>query len=266
MRTLNIILFLYLVAGSHPVSAEPAGSLTAKSPPHRVALLELYTSQGCSSCPPAEQWLSSLKQTGISSQQLIPLAFHVTYWDYIGWRDRYGSARYDQRQRSLAAFNAKKTVYTPQFVLAGSDYRTYNRFANDVSEIISQPATVDLELTVRESNEAQGDNQLLIELHALAEDDLDELALYIAVYEDGLSNEIGAGENVGELLHHDYVVQRLYGPYVKPQAHHELAVQQEMVLDNNWNQKQVNLVAFAQNARSGEILQAVSIKLDALDK
>ena len=82
-------------------SAEPAADKFT-SGENRVDLLELYTSQGCSSCPPAERWLSGLKQQTDLAQKIIPLAFHVTYWDYIGWKDRYGDTRYDNRQRQIA--------------------------------------------------------------------------------------------------------------------------------------------------------------------
>jgi hypothetical protein len=92
---------------------------TARSPHNRVALLELYTSEGCSSCPPADRFLSSLKTAGITDKQLIPVAFHVTYWDYIGWQDRFAKKQHDERQRELAHKNRQTTVYTPQFVLAG---------------------------------------------------------------------------------------------------------------------------------------------------
>lgn len=94
---------------------------TVSSPQNRVAVLELYTSEGCSSCPPADRFLSQLKDSGISDRQLIPMAFHVTYWDYIGWNDRFAKKQFDQRQRELAYKNKSSTVYTPQFLLSGDD-------------------------------------------------------------------------------------------------------------------------------------------------
>ena len=79
-------------------------------------VVELYTSEGCSSCPPADRWYSSLKtQHGVESQAVIQ-AFHVGYWDYIGWVDRFASPAYTARQRQIAQWNNQRSIYTPQFV------------------------------------------------------------------------------------------------------------------------------------------------------
>ncbi len=110
---------------------------TSHSPENRVVLLELYTSEGCSSCPPADQFLSSLESAGVSTEQLIPVAFHVTYWDYICWKDRFANPRFDKRQRELARKNELSTVYTPQFVLSGGDYRAYATFSEEVNRLAS---------------------------------------------------------------------------------------------------------------------------------
>lgn len=95
-----------------------AGECSAKSDASTVPLLELYTSEGCSSCPPADKWLSGLKP---DPKKLIPLAFHVDYWDYIGWKDKFSKAEYSDRQRKTAAYAGAGYVYTPQFVLSGRD-------------------------------------------------------------------------------------------------------------------------------------------------
>ena len=91
----KILLLIFFLAPVNIYAQEQSSSSientvkVAKSPDNRVVLLELYTSEGCSSCPPADRFLSELKDAGISDQQLIPMAFHVTYWDYIGWKDRF---------------------------------------------------------------------------------------------------------------------------------------------------------------------------------
>ena len=133
---------LELISDSPKISVK-----VAKSPENRVVLLELYTSEGCSSCPPADRFLSNLKEAGISDQQLIPMAFHVTYWDYIGWKDRFAKKQYDQRQRDHAHKQQKATVYTPQFMMSGDDYRSYATFCKDVNKLVTEKATVHLELS-----------------------------------------------------------------------------------------------------------------------
>lgn len=235
---------------------------SASSPQHRVAVLELYTSQGCSSCPPAEHWLSKLKEAGVSSRELIPLAFHVTYWDYIGWKDRYGSERYDYRQREIAQFNKQRTIYTPQFVLAGSDYRTYDRFSSDVNRIIAQPSPLDISIKAT----ANADVELSVELETNAmQEAAGRPVLFLALYENNLTSQVKAGENEGRLLKHDYVVRQFYGPFMLGQSATQSGkpevVHQKVPLGANWMSRDLNLVAFAQNPVTGEVLQAVQLSL-----
>ena len=132
-----------LLAASLQAVAAPA-LYQASSSHHRTAMLELYTSEGCSSCPPADAWLSTLKE----SDKVVPLAFHVTYWDYIGWKDPFSDLRYDNRQREIERFNDGSTLYTPQLVLDGKDYRSRSDFWQDIEKIDSQSAPVDLAVSI----------------------------------------------------------------------------------------------------------------------
>lgn len=269
IRTMKIFVKLLLaltvfpgVLSSQAVHAENNDVVIAQSPKNRVVLLELYTSEGCSSCPPAEKWLSSLKDSGVSSQQLIPLAFHVTYWDYIGWQDRFASERHDQRQRRIAQYNSQRTIYTPQFVLGGNDYRTYNRFTSDVREIVSQESPVDLKLSAKKVDASKVDVELVADV---GRSDVKDVALYIAVYENDLSVDVEDGENEGELLHHDYVVRQLYGPYTQSAINAQSSVKQAVTFDPNWKTEDLYVVAFAQNPHTGEILQAVRLNMQTMD-
>ena len=99
--------------------------LQLESGPDRVAMLELFSSQGCSSCPPAEQWLSQLKEHPLLWKRIVPVAFHVDYWDNLGWKDTFASLQHSQRQRRYKLYGRCKAVYTPGFVLAGSEWREW---------------------------------------------------------------------------------------------------------------------------------------------
>ncbi|HEX9449864.1 MAG TPA: DUF1223 domain-containing protein, partial [Burkholderiales bacterium] len=113
----------------------------------RVTLLELYTSEGCNSCPPADRWVSALPGKGFTSDRVIPLAFHVDYWDQLGWPDRMAKAQFSARQRMQAQRNRASMVYTPQLLLNGADYRlsyTDGRFGDRVSELNRLPPAADL--------------------------------------------------------------------------------------------------------------------------
>ena len=247
---LKLFLAGSLLAFAGVASAE---TKTAKSPDNRVVMLELYTSEGCSSCPPADRFLSGLKTAGISSRQLVPLSFHVTYWDYIGWRDRYADQAYDDRQRLQARRNNQRTIYTPQFMMSGDDYRRYASFDTDVAELVKQPAPLDLVLSSTRS-----DDLLELKLNA-SRTQGQNVGLYFAVVEHNLSSSVDEGENEGETLHHDYVVRQLHGPFsASKQSGNSASVR--LQLDPEWKLPDMHIVGFAENQRSGEILQVVKLE------
>jgi hypothetical protein len=241
-----------LLAASLQAVAEP-GLYQASSPDHRTAMLELYTSEGCSSCPPADQWIAGLKE----NDSVVPLAFHVTYWDYIGWKDRFADERYDDRQRDIGRYNSSRTVYTPQFVLNGKDYRSYSRFSQDIGKVTNQPAPVDLKVSA-----SLGLVQADVKLSANIEHSpVKDIALYLAVYENNLASQVSDGENAGVKLHHDFVVRQLYGPFIQSQPGNQESFTQTLELAKNWKREDLNLAVFAQNPHSGEILQVVKLAL-----
>ena len=222
---------------------------SVKSPEHRVALLELYTSEGCSSCPPADRFLSGLKDEGISDQQLIPMAFHVTYWDYIGWKDRYAKKQFDQRQRERASKNKQDTVYTPQFVFSGEDYRGVVSFSADLNQLVKQRAKVDLEL----SADKQHDKLQLHLKSDISRSKLKKVGFYFVLIENNLSSDVKDGENEGVKLQHDYVVRLISGP------HFQLEKTQSIELQPEWKKQDLSIVAFAEDPHTGEVLQAVRL-------
>ena len=92
------------------------------SPAHTIALFELYTSEGCDSCPAADKFVSSLYKTGkFSPEQVLALSLHVDYWDYIGWKDVYAKAQFSQRQRGLAELVGSRNVYTPEVFIGAKE-------------------------------------------------------------------------------------------------------------------------------------------------
>ncbi len=97
--------------------------ITVESPLEAVPVLELFTSHGCSSCPPADRWLRNFTNHPGLWNQVIPMAFHVDYWDWIGWKDRFASARYTARQKDYRRAGRLRTVYTPGFVLGGREWK-----------------------------------------------------------------------------------------------------------------------------------------------
>ncbi|MDH3317094.1 MAG: DUF1223 domain-containing protein [Gammaproteobacteria bacterium] len=194
MRVSALLFFLAaLLPASETTLAE---SLALESPAARVSLLELYTSEGCSSCPSADRWLSDLKDDPRLWREVVPVAFHVDYWDYIGWRDRFASSSYSQRQKSYARNGHLGSVYTPGFVLAGKEWRSW--FFHRVLEVNSDDVVGALSL------ELNGDRaSVAFDPVSLPDKSLE---LHVAVLGFDLETEVEAGENHGRTLRHDFVV------------------------------------------------------------
>jgi len=164
-----------------------------KSPEQQVQLVELYTSEGCSSCPPADRWLSSLKSNELLWSDFVPMAFHVDYWDYIGWKDPFASREYSQRQRRYAREFGESTVYTPGVRKAGQEWRSWR--ARPKLELNQEQTVGSLQVKVEK------DGQFI------ASFDSDQATqLNIAILGFNLSNEVSRGENRGRTLRHDFVV------------------------------------------------------------
>ena len=176
--------------GAAPVS----GSCQARSGDRQALLIELYTSEGCNSCPPADRWLSSLK----GRTDVLAAAFHVDYWDRLGWVDRFGSPRHTERQAQQQRSSGAGFSYTPQVLANGRDWR-----GAPTLPILDKPALVQLD--ARRIDAQRVAMQVLPMAGAPA-----RLALWWALLEDGHVSAVRAGENQGVTLHHDHVV-RQYG-------------------------------------------------------
>jgi hypothetical protein len=254
----SLFLFPALVASA----ASPACEV--KSQPHRVALLELYTSEGCSSCPPADAWLSELPAKGVDADKLVPLSLHVDYWNYIGWRDPYSSSQYTARQREVARRNRLRTIYTPQMVLNGRDYRSWRRqdIHSKVNDTNALPAAADLSLAWS-GQQAGSDSSLSITLHVQLNSPptSSQPVVNLAVFENRVVSHVNAGENDGRTLEHDYVVRRLFKyPYSVRADVFERHL--SLPIDRDWNRDRLGLALFVQDNQSGEILQAMAHAID----
>ncbi|HQR60097.1 MAG TPA: DUF1223 domain-containing protein [Methylophilaceae bacterium] len=234
-----------------------AAECSATSGRNRVALLELYTSEGCSSCPPADRWLSGLAAAGYAGDRVIPLALHVDYWDTIGWKDRFAKPGFSARQREMAGLGHAGFVYTPQVMLNGRDYLGVGnpaRFAADIAAINRNPARANIQLTLSQP----GADSLEVSAAAQAGKQ-DSPLLYVALYENNLNTAVRAGENGGASLHHDYVVREWLGPY--PIDKTTTPWRHKLRLDPEWKSPEMGVAAFVQSRASGEVLQAMALKL-----
>ncbi len=207
MRRLALIMALSTLIGSAAAADEPP--VIFSSGDQQVALIELFTSEGCSSCPPADRWISRLKRDPQLWRDYLPIAFHVDYWDYIGWPDRFASERWSNRQRAYAREGGVHTIYTPGLFLNGAEWRSWRGL--DRPDIQSKPAGA---LVVEVD-----DSSLAVAFNGEGFPGYGDLTVHVALLGMGLSSEVAAGENRGRRLAHDFVVLEMVSKPLAKQEH-----------------------------------------------
>ena len=173
-----------------------ADNFVFESGPKKVQLLELFTSEGCSSCPPAEASLARLVKDSRLWRAFVPIAFHVDYWDRLGWKDPFASPEWTKRQRVYAANWNAESVYTPNFVLDGREWQ------NATVPVINAEAPGILRAIVRD------DNNVLVNFDP-AKGKTGDFEVYLARLGFGINVNVRAGENNGRSLRNDFVVLSL---------------------------------------------------------
>lgn len=198
-RTLRFSLL-----GLAAVASLSATERTFRSGPDRVALIELYTSEGCSSCPPAEAWLGELRRDAGLWRDFVPVAFHVNYWDRLGWTDVLASKAFTQRQYVYAAAWNAASVYTPCVVRNGAEWqlRDVNVAAVKLGKMEGETGTLSLAWD-------SATQTCRVEFAPAAAIPTDDLAASIALLGGGIVSDVRKGENAGRKLRHDFVALRL---------------------------------------------------------
>lgn len=222
--------------------SSPVWAVEFSSNTQQTTVVELYTSEGCSSCPPADRWLSSLKSDSRLFSSLIPLAFHVDYWDELGWPDRFARADFSQRQRQLAQQGFVSQVYTPGLVVNSQEWRGWFNGKR------KPPATTE---EVGQLTASYSDGELVV---SFAEPSLYDLN--VAILGMGLSTDVKSGENHGRQLQHDFVVLKLYQQAGQTQW--------RLRLDNlpERGQQQTALAVWLSPPGSLQVIQAAATYID----
>ncbi len=255
---MKTLLFVFLAM---PLGTAQAMQCSAQSPRTTTALVELYTSEGCDSCPPADRWLSSLGPRGFAPNRVVPLALHVDYWDYIGWKDPYARAAHTARQRKMARLARAAMVYTPQVLLQGQDFRGWrsSAFEETVAKINARPAKAKISLSMEMRLSSGRPNAFEVgavaELEGAPVDAPHEL--FLGAYENKLVTEVKAGENRGKTLPHDYVVLQWVGPLEFKAG--KLAERRTLPLLPKAVLAHSGVAAFVQNRATAEVLQALML-------
>ena len=259
-RGLSTVARSVAIAVCAALSLSPSGTLagcSAQSPAHAVALVELYTSEGCDSCPPADRWLSQL---GAPSDRVAALGLHVDYWDRLGWKDRFASAAYTARQYQQMGRQRSAFVFTPQVLLQGRDFGQWRSAAGATAAIAAvnaRAAGAMIELAVeRDEREAR------VDLHVVVPDPRSRAGarVDVALTQDSLTSEVKAGENAGKRLSHNHVV-RQWRDGIAVSADGE--AKDRVIFPLPAETGPLTVVAFVEDARSGDVLQALALPLCA---
>lgn len=208
----------------------------------RPHLVELYTSEGCDSCPPAERWMSTL----LKHADLIGLEFHVDYWDNTEWHDPFSDHAYTARQQSIARRRNHDQIYTPQIWLDGRLWYNWPRGTPPDPADTPAPALV---LAIDTHDPVH------VAIDVEPGDSKPDYRVYAALAEDKLTEYVRGGENRGKTLNHDEVVRALAGPFTLPHAEVELKVPPRA------ERARTSVVAFVQDEASGDVVQAVRLPL-----
>lgn len=227
----------------HPITAQPN---PAKPGP---VVVELFTSEGCSSCPPADELLGRLRQQ-VPGAEVIPLGFHVDYWNSLGWKDRFSSSAYSHRQEEYAEHFHTEGPYTPQMVVNGEKQfvgssSSEARQAIEQASHESQPAEVTL------ANAGPG--KLAVRIHGAGTGQV-----MLAITEDNLETKVGRGENSGRTLHHQAVVREFHQIGEVRDGKFEAGL--PLRLDREWKRQDLHAVVFVEDPATGKITAAASLK------
>jgi hypothetical protein len=250
------------------------GSTASSKPPHQLSqtpnalepvVVELFTSEGCSSCPPADALLAHLdSQKSVGSAEIIALEEHVDYWDQQGWKDPFSSSGWTARQYGYSGALGNGNPFTPEMVVDGAAGFVGNRGAMALQEIAKAAERRKAKVEISEVS-SQENKSALFKITVASTSDIlsrDTPEVILAITESGLHSSVKAGENAGEELHHSPVLRELkvIGDLGK-NTQEAFTAQHAVRIDSKWNRENLRAIAFVQEKKSRHILGAAQIRL-----
>jgi hypothetical protein len=260
---------------SSPASASSGVLEGASGTKHEGAtpvIVELFTSEGCSSCPPADDVIASLAKTQpVPGAEIIALGEHVDYWNRLGWTDPFSSSEFSRRQREYSSAFASDEVYTPQMIVDGEAEFVGSNMAKAraaIAHAASLPkATVEIGRAENQGSAKRGANSLKLAVsvnHLPAAKPGDTADVMLALTQDGLSSNVARGENGGRRLIHDAVVRQLSViGRINLEEGGSFSAAPVINIPGDWNRKSVHVVVFVQERSSRRVLGAASTNLAA---
>jgi hypothetical protein len=265
---LALLCFGWTVSRSaDPLPELPQGAPGQNVNPHAVpVIVELFTSEGCSSCPPADALLAKLEsQQPIANTQVIALEEHVDYWNNGGWMDPFSGREWTIRQEEYAGVLKNQNPYTPQIVVDGHTEFVGNRedaAREAIEKAAAQPKThVVLSLS---SSGKSGTAEATVSVdHLSAAKHGDKPEIWLAITEAGLHSAVSAGENAGNDLHHASVARAFYKfGSINPNKEASFTGTSTVRLNSSWKRQNLRIVAFVQDQKSRQILGAATASVE----
>ena len=256
-------IFLIFMGMTHQHSSVSGQAIENNPLVRNAVIVELFTSEGCSSCPPADALLNKLsEQQPVPGAEIIALEEHVDYWDHLGWRDPFSSFAFTERQTEYAKEFNDDSVYTPQMIVDGH-LRLVGSRVSEARELIGQAAAqpkleIHLLSAAGTPNDTAAFDVRVTNLSVLTNEQAAEL--WIAITEKGLHTEVKAGENSGENLQHAAIVRilRKANSFGGP---NDFQTSASLKLNSTWQRENLRFVAFAVEKNSRNIIGAASAKL-----
>lgn len=263
-----VLLFAFLAARemAAPLSAEVEGGDPESGARRVPVLVELFTSEGCSSCPPADELLMRLEQTQpVEGAEIIALSEHVDYWNRLGWTDPYSSAAFSTRQSDYGNVFGLDDIYTPQMIVDGR-VQFVGSNASKARDAISNAAReskADITITpAKTTARASGEVALDIRVASLPSVTTGDTAdVLLVITESGLRSSVSRGENAGRKLTHTAVVRSLSNVGVTDHGSDSRSIKATAQIEKGWTRSRLKAVVFVQERRSRRVLGAASISL-----
>lgn len=244
---------------------EATATTTAPAATRKAVVVELFTSEGCSSCPPADALLARLdKSQPVEGAEIIPLAMHVDYWNYLGWSDPFSSRQFSERQGEYAAAFGNKDVYTPQMVVDG--VREFNGGNSSLAQEAIGKAAREPKgevLLARAPSQTEGFVRVSAQIDNFPKPTEGEsVTVFLALTESNLATDVARGENSGRKLTHVGVVRSLKTLGGLPEAPGtSFKAETEVPFEKSWRRENLRAVVFAQERGTRRVLAAGSVKL-----
>lgn len=229
-----------------PDAVQP--NAVSSSPSKPIVLVELFTSEGCSSCPPADKTLAFLEKEQPATQaEIITLSLHVDYWDYLGWKDEFSSAAFSERQTVYANKLKLNSTYTPQMVVDGQREFVGSDTGKAVSAVIEAAKVKKAKIELSKDAE-------LLKISISDIPNHEDSSVFVAVAENNLASKVKRGENSGKVLKHTSVVRELTEVGSVKSSDTKFSAETTLQIKQNWKRTDVKIVVFIQERESRKIL------------